>query len=608
MKIKRNLQCVLILNLILILVASNFLVTTGTLAVSTSKPDSFIVQGEDIDEVILAVNRHGGTITSRLEIISGVGADLTTEAIARLLAEPGISAITPNNTVHLADDNVDNDIDTLCRSGRFIPATNYPDVVGADVVWDQGATGEGISVAVVDTGLNRQAGLVRDIHGNRGRIIGWVDFVRGKNKPVDKNGHGSHIAGIIANTQIGEDGEWNGVAPGVDLVGVRVLDKRGAGTYEWVIQGIQWVVDHKDEFNIRVINLSLVSSVLSPYWADPFNQAVMRAWAEGIVVIAAAGNGGPDAMTIGVPGNTPYIVTVGAFTDNYTPYDWSDDYIAPFSAAGPTLDGFVKPDIVAPGAHIVSLMKHRDYLARLHPEAYVARNYYSIAGTSQSAAVVSGVAALILTQNPDLTPDEVKYRLMYSSALWMELDGNEPLYSIWQQGAGRVNAPGAVLDEYSGVANEGMDIWGDIAGDVHYEGYTTYDSTTGLFHLLGEYNTWNGNYGTWSGGYGTWSGGYGTWSGSYGTWSGGYGTWSGSYGTWSGGYGTWSGSYGTWSGSYGTWSGGYGTWSGSYGTWSGSEPWAGTIYADPVFVENYLAGVSPDLTTSTTFIGNWVTE
>ena len=104
-----------------------------------------------------------------------------------------------------------------------------------------------------------------------------------------------------------------------------------------------------------------------PYWADPYNLAVMAAWKAGIVVIASAGNDGPDPLSVGVPGNTPYIITVGAFTDNYTPDDMGDDYIPPFSAAGPTLDAFVKPDVIAPGAHVSSLMRNNSYLATAIP-------------------------------------------------------------------------------------------------------------------------------------------------------------------------------------------------------------------------------------------------
>jgi hypothetical protein len=190
---------------------------------------------------------------------------------------------------------------------------------------------------------------------------------------------------------------------------------------------------------------------------------------------------------------------------------------------------------------------------------------------------------------------------MTTSFIWIDPVSTDALYSMWQQGFGRVNAPDAVFADISGEANLGMDIQADLAGTTHYEGYSYYDETTGTFRL-------SGGYGTWAGGYGTWAGGYGTWAGGYGTWAGGYGTWAGGYGPWAGGYGTWAGGYGTWAGGYGTWAGGYGTWAGGYGTWAGNEPWAGSVMSDPTFVANFLAGVAPDASSATTTINNWVDE
>jgi serine protease AprX len=455
-------------------------------------------------------------------------------------------------------------------------------------------------VAVVDTGLARHPGLSNSINGkNKNRIIGWADFVDPSRAPRDPNGHGTHIAGIIANSQMGPDGEWNGVAPGVNLVGVRVLDEQGFGTYEQVIQGIQWVIQHKEELGIQVMNLSLVSQVQSPYWADPINQAVMQAWANGITVVVAAGNNGPGPMSIGVPGNNPYVITVGSFTDNFTPTDWSDDYLAPFSAAGPTLDGFAKPDVVAPGGHIVSTMMPGSYVARNHEANKVSKDYFSMAGTSQSAAVVSGIAALTLSRNPELTPDQVKFRVMYTSFPWIDLESSDgsALYSLWQQGAGRVNAPDAVFADISGTANYGMDIQEDLVGNVHYEGFSYYDAESGEFRLRGEFSDWTGGYGAWAGGYGAWAGGYGAWAGGYGAWAGGYGAWAGGYGAWAGGYGAWAGGYGAWAGGYGAWAGGYGAWAGGYGAWAGGYgAWAGS-FADPVFAERFVQWRSD--------FGNW---
>lgn len=588
-----------------ILLLASFLALPGSVRTNASGgAASYIVQGLDTNQVTRAVEACGGTVTSRLDIIDGVGALLSPQMVDALGVDPRVRSITSNGSVKVSGNGRNN-----------IPATDYPNAVGADEVWSQGDIGSGLAVAVVDTGIGWHQGLFKGADGkSAGRIVAWKDFVDNYATPHDPNGHGTHVAGIIANSQKGDDGEWDGMAPGVSLVGVRVLNGQGFGTYETVIQGVQWVLNNQDKFNIRVMNMSMVAPVQSPYWADPLNQAVMKAWASGITVVTPAGNDGPGPMSISVPGNDPYVITVGAFTDNYTPDDWGDDYIAPFSAAGPTLDGFVKPDLVAPGAHMVSTMLPSSAIARDHDANWVTSMYFSMAGTSMSAAVVSGAAALVLSQNPQLTPDQVKYRLTATAFPWVDSQTTDALYSMWQQGAGRLNVPDAVTTDLDGSANQGMDINADLKGDVHYEGYTIYDSDQGVFRLREDldgvgsiYGIWDGKYGLWSGKYGIWSGKYGLWSGKYGIWSGKYGLWSGTYGIWSGKYGLWSGQYGLWSGKYGLWSGGYGLWSGGYGLWSGSEPWAGSIFSNASFVQQFLLGTSPNASTTSASV-KWVDE
>lgn len=589
---------------------------------------SYIVQGPSAETAAQWVTQVGGTITSQLGIIHAVGAQLTPAMASRLQSVSGLS-LSPNGEVKLVSGGGGGDDDEGGR-GNNSPATDYPDVTGADVAWQTGITGQGVTVAIVDTGLWRHRGINRDINGQRGRILGWVDFVNNYRRPRDPNGHGTHVAGIIANSQKGADREWNGMAPGVNLVGVRVLDETGYGTYETVIQGIQWVIEHKDEYNIRIMNLSMSGPVAAPYWADPLSQAVTTAWANGIVVVVAAGNGGPGPMSVGVPAYNPYAITVGAFTDNYTPNDWSDDYLAPFSGAGPTTDGFVKPDVVAPGAHMVSVMSPNAYLARTHQANQISNHYFSMAGTSQSTAVVSGLAALVIANHPEFTPDQVKFRLTATATPWIDLSTCTPdntycnaLYSMWQQGAGRVMGPDAVLgDVPAHAANQGMDIWADLAGDMHYEGFSYYDAETQTFRMYGEgygqwaggygqwaggYGQWAGGYGQWAGGYGQWAGGYGQWAGGYGQWAGGYGQWAGGYGQWAGGYGQWAGSYGQWAGGYGQWAGGYGQWAGSYGQWAGGYgQWAGA-YGDATFAEGYVDGTGyGQWAGSYQWLGSWI--
>jgi serine protease AprX len=609
MAMKRRTIMNIMVSLAMVIVLSASLVPPASSTFASREPQiSVIVQGESVDQSAQAVANYGGAVTSRLDVIDGVGALVPAQTLDRLKAEPGIK-VTLNIGVNETGDNKPDDQkkdDQKNQDGASseylgpAPATDYPEVVGADLAWQKGVTGKNITVAVVDTGMAMLPGILFDSSGRKPRIIGWKDFVDNSPLPIDPNGHGTHITGVIANSQKGPDDHWDGMAPDVNLVGVRVLDEKGTGSYEKVIQGIDWVLKNKNKLNIRVMNLSLQALVQSPYWSDPLNQAVMNAWAEGITVIVAAGNGGPNPMSVGVPGNNPYVITTGAFTDNHTPTDWNDDYLAPFSAAGPTLDGFVKPDLIAPGAHMVSTMMPASYLAINKEATRITSTYYSMAGTSQAAAVVSGIVAMMLAKNPDLTPDQVKYRLMVTAIPWVAQDTQQAGYSMWQQGTGRVNAPDAIFGVAKGKANSGMDIKADLKGKAHYEGFSYFDTPTNQFRLKAPYDTWANGYGVWSGGYGVWSGGYGVWSG-------GYGVWSGGYGVWSGGYGVWSGGYGVWSGGYGVWSGGYGVWSGGYGVWSGSVPWANAAYADPVYITNYLAGKSPDANSSATSL-QWVNE
>lgn len=591
-----------------------------------------IVQAENSASAETLVLNAGGEVTSQLPIIQGVGARIPKQALGQLSSSPGVK-VSRNAAAYLTSHTYQG------QANNNEIATDYPNVVGADLAWQAGITGQGVAVAVVDTGIEYRPHLQKGTDGKQRKLAGWVDYISGSKQPIDPNGHGTHISGIIANAKLGSDGEWNGVAPGVNLVGVRVLDETGTGSYESVIQGIQWVIEHRAEYNIQVMNLSLHTLVQAPYWADPLNQAVMRAWAEGITVVVAAGNNGPGPMTISSPGNVPYVITVGAFTDNFTPGNWRDDYITPFSSSGPTLDNFVKPDVVAPGAHIISTMPPNSYIARNHQANRAGSHYFSMAGTSQAAAVVSGVSALILSDQPSLSPDEVKYRIMFTALPWIDETGSEALYSIWQQGTGRVNAADAVSQDLMGAANTGLDVWAEVAGTAHFEGYTYFDDASGLFRLRGTYGdllnnglgAWSGGLGAWSGGLGAWSGshygswadGLGAWSGGLGAWSGGLGAWSGGLGAWSGGLGAWSGGLGAWSGGLGAWSGGYtawadglgawsgglGAWSGGLGAWSGGlGAWNGSAYLEPSFMNVFQTGIMPPSGSTTTSLNAWIEE
>ncbi|MFM8322271.1 MAG: S8 family peptidase [Chloroflexota bacterium] len=528
------------------LLVITLLIAPGLSATSAAAAQrSYIVQGTSTDEVVALIARHGGELTSRLDIINGAGALLTEQAAQALDAEPGVS-LSENRGMNV-------DAMLSAKGSSDVPVSDYGDAIGAEAVWAAGITGKGVGVALLDSGVAKMNQLVKPTSGKGNRIVGWNDFVDGggKGKIVDPNGHGTHVAGVIANSEIGADNEYNGVAPDVNLVVARVADENGYATYETVIQGIAWVLETKSQYNTRVLNISMSAQAVTPYWMDPVNQALMVLWKSGIVVVAAAGNKGPNALTIGVPGNNPYIVTVGAFTDSFTPDDWSDDYIPTFSSAGPTQDGFIKPDLVAPGAHIVSLMGKESYLKKMYPEAAVGKDYFKLAGTSQATAVVSGLAALVIAKNPALTPDQVKYRLMASAAPQFNTETGEAGYAVWQQGSGRVFAPLAVLaPELTGRANGGMDINADLAHVKHYLGYS-YRGEDGTYHLFGDDGSWAGGAGVWDGITHVTKGGF--WADKGGFWADLGGFWADKGGFWADKGGFWADKGGFWADKGGFW-------------------------------------------------------
>jgi hypothetical protein len=295
----------------------------------------------------------------------------------------------------------------------------------------------------------------------------------------------------------------------------------------------------------------------------------MKAWQAGIVVVVAAGNSGTqdgtDAMTIGVPANVPYVISVGAYTDAFTPANPADDYLPSFSAAGPTVEGFVKPDLVAPGGHIASTMHGTAELARQHPTDKIGRQYFQMTGTSMAAGVVSGLAALLLEAQPALSPDQVKTQLLAAAQLALT-NNNAPAYTPFQQGAGWARATAAAPNPQARLANAGMNIAADLGTALHYGGPANFDPATGLYYI-GKPGTfaWNGAYSR-GAGY-TWSTGY-AWSTNLTGWVSpeGY-TWSTAY-SWSTAY-TWSTQLGWVDPSGRTWGQGY-TWSTGY-AWSTSQ-------------------------------------
>src|SRR5712691_8539582 len=384
--------------------------------------------------------------------------------------------------------------------------------VGADIAHSLGYDGTGIGVAVIDSGVNGVWDLTQAGNSKTSRIIYNQNFDASASTTSDLYGHGTHVAAIIAGNGGSSicgncDVTFRGIAPNANIINLRVLDQNGSASDSTVIAGIQQAIVLKNLYNIRVINLSLGRGIFESYTLDPLCQAAEQAWKAGIVVVVAAGNYGRDNSngnngygTITVPGNDPYVITVGAMKTMGTATR-ADDLIASYSSKGPTLlDHVVKPDLVAPGNLIISsLASTSDTLYTRYPQNLVpisyyttsansntSSDYYILSGTSMAAPMVSGAAALLLQQNPSLTPDQVKARLMktaykvfpqYSSYTDTSVTPNVTYtdqYDIFTVGAGYLDIAAALNNTDLAPATAGAAM----------SPITNYDATTGQVYLV----------------------------------------------------------------------------------------------------------------------------
>ncbi len=265
---------------------------------------------------------------------------------------------------------------------------------------ERGIYGNGIGVAVIDTGIVNHPDFVY----RRNRIVAFKDVVNGKVGIYDDNGHGSHVCGCLGGDGWESSGRYSGIAPNCNIIVIKALNYKGNGNIEEVLQGLSWIRKNKEKYNIRILNISVGSSARKDLDEDSaFVRGVERMWEEGIVVIAAAGNNGPQGKTIGAPGNSRKIITVGA-SDDSDYVDFGGGKINNYSSRGPTGACIMKPDIVAPGSNILS--------CNYHFAQGRSKTMYAIkSGTSMATPIVSGAIALLLQKYPDMTPREVKIRL-----------------------------------------------------------------------------------------------------------------------------------------------------------------------------------------------------
>lgn len=259
----------------------------------------------------------------------------------------------------------------------------------------QGYTGRGVGVAILDTGIF----LHEDFEH---RVTAFVDMVERRREPYDNNGHGTHISAIIGGCGAASDGRYQGVAPGCNLIVVKVLDHKGNGYASDVLAGLRWIRENKERYGIRIVNISVGSfSKRGMSENSALVKGVNAAWDDGLVVVVAAGNNGPGKTTITTPGISRKVITVGCSDDNKE-VDVMGNKMVDYSGRGPTGACICKPDIVAPGSSIVSCSN-------------AVGKYMIKSGTSMSTPLVSGAIALLLEKNPEMTNRDVKLKLRESA-------------------------------------------------------------------------------------------------------------------------------------------------------------------------------------------------
>jgi serine protease AprX len=435
----------------------------GVPAASASSTETVIVTASGLLSPVTAVGDVLGTVLTKFHIINGIEASIPTVLEPLLAALPGIT-VTPDVSVSVQS--------TPESTGPHTPSDEFLQQTGATQLFANGDTGQGVTVAVLDTGID-------DLPDFAGRLIGGVDLTGGNNPFQDSFGHGTFVAGLIAGNGASSGGQYEGEAPGADLVSVKVAGATGQTDLATVILGVQWAVDNQLAYNIRVLNMSLGFQPFESTVVNPLDQAVQAAWNSGIAVVASAGNAGPSNGTVLSPGDDPLVITVGSLDDMAQPVV-ADDEMTNFSSAGPTSpDGWAKPDLVTSGRSVVSLAAPGSTIYNENPSARIGSGNFVGSGTSFSTAITSGAAALILADNPSLTPDQLKARLLGTTS-------PGPVGNPFVDGHGALNANAAAT---AGPMNLGQSVVGSVL--------TLLGATVSLSPVTSLANTWNASL--WSG-------------------------------------------------------------------------------------------------------------
>jgi serine protease AprX len=396
-------------------------VESSLVAAAERNPDALvrvIVQGNDgtdtarvADEVTDRLDDNASSrdaLTGRFQAITGVAATLTGEQVLDLARDGAIQTITRDVPM----------VSSEIAPNSWLRETGVLSALRTTTL----TSGASPTIAVVDSGIQ----LRREFGSRIGGQVSMTQLT--PNASGDGRGHGTFVAGIAAVS-----------APGARLVAIDVIDDNGKAMTSDVIAAADWILQNKDQYRIRVANFSLHSARPSSFRTDPLDRAVERLWLGGVVVVASAGNYRTGTEPSGVPfapANDPFVISVGA-TDLGANVGGADDFNAPWSAFGRTPDGFMKPELGAPGRKLIGPVPPDSTMAAEHPERVVYSGYMQMSGTSFAAPIVAGAAAQVLTLHPEWTPDQVKGALMASA----RPAGRAEQYSV---GTGQIDVTAAL--------------------------------------------------------------------------------------------------------------------------------------------------------------------
>ncbi|USL45763.1 S8 family peptidase [Priestia megaterium] len=317
-------------------------------------------------------------------LLNFLSAKLSFQTIQTLVTHPEIEKLYLDKEVHAF-------LDVASES-----------VGGAYVRNTHGLSGNGVTIAVLDTGIHPHP----DFTLPTSRIVDFVDYIQGKSSPYDDNGHGTHVTGCAAGNGFASNGKYTGLAPNAQIIGIKVLDKNGNGYLSSVIAGINYCIENKSRFNIRIINLSFGTDSVVPYIDDPLAQAAEQAVLAGIIVLMAANNSGATG-TVNSPATHPKVISVGAVADRKT-MPISDGLIYIYTSNLETMNGLMKPDVLLPGVYITGPLPPNSILSDQLEPFVVNQHYISLSGTSIATGLCTGAVAIILEAYPSYSPSRIK--------------------------------------------------------------------------------------------------------------------------------------------------------------------------------------------------------